>query len=195
MKTLLQQIHACRLCAQHLPHTPRPVVIARPQARLLIVGQAPGRKVHETGLPWNDLSGDQLRQWLEMDRESFYHNPRIAIMPMGLCYPGKGKSGDLPPRPECAPRWHPPLLAAMPHIRLVLLIGQYAQKGFLGMQCRATLGETVRHYQDYLPRYFPLPHPSPRNRRWLRERPWFETEVLPALRQQLQQALCTELDK
>ncbi len=189
MKTLLQHIQACRLCAEHLPHTPRPVVVARPQARLLIVGQAPGRKVHETGLPWNDPSGDLLRQWLRMDRARFYNDPAIAIMPMGLCYPGKGKSGDLPPRPECAPRWHPPLLAAMPEIRLILLIGQYAQQGFLGARRKATLGETVRHYQDYLPRYFPLPHPSPRNRRWLRERPWFEAEILPALQQQLGRVL------
>jgi uracil-DNA glycosylase len=182
---ILDEVAACRVCAAHLPHGSRPVLQASASARLLIVGQAPGRRVHDTGIPWNDLSGDLLRAWLQLLRERFYDASEIAIVPAGFCYPGKGAAGDLPPRPECAPLWHPRLLAAMPHIRLTLLVGRYAQALYLGEHCKPTLTETVAHYADYLPQYFPLPHPSPRNRYWLGRNPWFVREVLPALRAQV----------
>jgi len=181
---LLADIRACTTCAAHLPLGPRPVVRAGRGARLLVVGQAPGTKVHATGIPWNDPSGDRLRDWLQLEREQFYDETRIAIIPMGLCYPGKGKSGDLPPRPECAPQWHEQLLRQLPELRLRLLIGKYAQDYYLG--CRGqSLAETVRNFRNYLPDYFPLPHPSPRNLRWFRNHPWFEADVIPALRRQL----------
>jgi len=183
-KQLLQEIRGCRVCAEQLPLGPRPVLRASRTARLLIIGQAPGTRVHATGIPWNDPSGDRLRDWLQLDRDRFYDESRIAIIPMGLCYPGKGSSGDLPPRPECAPLWHERLLQALPELRLRLLIGKYAQDYYLGTR-RQSLAETVRHYRDYLPDYFPLPHPSPRNIRWFRNHPWFEAEVIPALREQL----------
>jgi len=144
--------------------------------------------VHATGIPWNDPSGDRLRNWLQLDREQFYDESQIAIVPMGFCYPGKGKSGDLPPRPECAARWHARLLAAMPDIRLTLLIGKYAQNYYLGSK-RETLAHTVHHWQDHAPERFPLPHPSPRNLRWFRDHPWFEAKVIPALRERLQTIL------
>ncbi len=158
-------------------------------ARLLIVGQAPGRRVHETGIPWNDPSGDLLRTWLQLTREQFYDASRVAIVPMGFCYPGKGAHGDLPPRRECAPLWHARLLAFMPELRLTLLIGRHAQAYYLKGTSRSTLADTVAAYADYLPRFLPLPHPSPRNRFWLRQHPWFEAEVVPALRQQVTLAL------
>ena len=179
---LLTQVRACSLCADHLPFGPRPVVQAGAAARLLIVGQAPGRRVHETGIPWNDPSGDRLRQWLGLSREVFYDAERIAIVPTAFCYPGSGKSGDLPPRAECAPAWHPRLLAAMPHIQLTLLIGRYAQEYYLQKQRKASLTETVAAYEEYLPRYLPLPHPSPRNQSWWKANPWFESQLLPILR-------------
>lgn len=180
---LVSKAQACTVCAANLPHPPRPVLRVSPTARLLIVGQAPGRRVHETGIPWNDPSGDQLRAWLEMTRDEFYDASRIAIVPTGLCYPGTVKGSDLPPRPECAPLWHPPLRAAMPGIRLTLLIGAYAQRYYLGKRCGRTLAETVHAWRDCLPEHFPLPHPSPRNRLWFKRHPWFEQEVLPALRE------------
>jgi uracil-DNA glycosylase len=186
---LLDEIAACRACAASLPHGPRPVVAAAAGARLLIVGQAPGRRVHQSGIPWDDPSGDQLREWLQMTPAQFYDANQVAIVPMGLCYPGKGASGDLPPRPECAPLWHPRLLAAMPEIRLTLLIGRYAQAYYLGKGCKPTLTATVAAYADYLPRFLPLPHPSPRNRFWQTRNPWFAAEVLPLLRQQVAAAL------
>lgn len=186
---LVEQARACRLCAKHLPHEPRPVLRAAPGARILIVGQAPGRKVHETGIPWNDPSGDLLREWLQMPREQFYDERRIAIIPTGLCYPGTEKGADLPPRPECAPLWHPPLRAALPDLRLTLLIGRYAQAYYLGKRQGKTLAETVHNFKQFLPESFPLPHPSPRNRRWLKLNPWFESEVLPQLRKQVALAL------
>ncbi len=173
----------CTVCASALGHAPRPVFRASPSARLLIVGQAPGRKVHETGLPWNDLSGDRLRAWLNMSRETFYDESRIAIIPIGLCYPGKGPGGDLPPRPECAPLWHPVLRATLPNIQLTLLIGGYAQAFYLTERQGRTLADTVQRGAQYLPEYFPLPHPSPRNLRWFQTHPWFENEVIPRLRQ------------
>ncbi|OYW88973.1 MAG: uracil-DNA glycosylase [Sphingobium sp. 32-64-5] len=180
---LLEDIRACRHCAGDLPHGPRPVVQAGRTARLRIIGQAPGRKVHETGIPWNDASGDRLRAWLGLTPARFYDPRRVAIIPMGFCYPGKAGSGDKPPRAECAPRWHEALNAQLPGIALTLLIGQYAQARYLGRQRLSTLGETVRAWRDYLPQgYIPLPHPSPRNQPWLAKNPWFEAELLPGIR-------------
>ncbi|MCB1648584.1 MAG: uracil-DNA glycosylase family protein [Pseudomonadales bacterium] len=190
LNELLVQVRSCHLCAEHLPLGPRPVVRAQPGARLMIIGQAPGTKVHASGIPWDDASGKRLREWLQMDRETFYDENRVAIMPMGFCYPGKGRSGDLPPRPECAPQWHAPLLAQLPQVSLVLLIGQYAQQYYLP-QRPASLTETVQQWQRFGPRYFPLPHPSPRNQLWLKRNPWFEAEVLPALRS----AVTTSMEK
>lgn len=189
MEALLAEIRACRACEAHLPLGPRPVVQASASARLLIVGQAPSLTVHQTGVPWNDKSGDQLRRWLGIDREVFYDASRIAIVPMGYCYPGRGKSGDLPPRKECAPLWHDRLLAQMPHIALTLLIGQYAQRHFLGKGASGGVTETVEAFADYAPRFIPLPHPSPRNTAWFQHHPWFERDVLPVLRERVQQAL------
>jgi uracil-DNA glycosylase len=186
---LLADIRACQACAANLPHAPRPVVQAAEQAGLLIVGQAPGRRVHETGIPWNDPSGNRLREWLGISSDIFYDARRVAIVPIAFCYPGKGKSGDLPPRPECAPLWHPRLLAAMPQVQLTLLIGRYAQGFFLKDACKATLTETVAAYEEYLPEYFPLPHPSPRNQSWWIKNPWFEHDVLPVLRERVQSVL------
>lgn len=155
----------------------------------MIVGQAPGRKVQETGIPWNDPSGDRLRDWLQLSRDEFYDESRIAIIPTGFCYPGKAKSGDAPPRPECAPLWHPLLRAALPEVKLTLLVGSYAQAYYLGKRSKGSLSDTVRAFKEYLPEFFPLPHPSPRNRLWLRQRPWFDTEVLPALRERVNRIL------
>jgi len=177
---------ACRVCAEHLPLGPRPILRARASARLLIVGQAPGTRVHETGVPWNDPSGDRLRDWLGLNREAFYDETRIAIVPMGFCYPGRDpRGGDRPPRPECAPLWHPPLRAALPAIELTLLVGGYAQGYYLDRRRQATLGETVRAWRDYLPEFLPLPHPSWRNTAWLKKNPWFEAELVPELRRRV----------
>lgn len=184
---LLAEVKACRLCADMLPLGPRPVMRASLSAKLLVVGQAPGRKVHETGVPWNDPSGDRLRSWLQLDRERFYDERLIAIIPTGLCYPGKlpGRGGDCPTRPECAPKWHPTLRAALKEVRLTLLIGSHAQAFYLGDRTKASLAETVATWQEYLPEYLPLPHPSPRNLNWFRRHPWFETEVVPELRRRV----------
>lgn len=185
MAALLREVRACALCAAHLPLGPRPVLRASTTARLLVVGQAPGTRVHATGIPWNDPSGDRLRDWMGIDRDAFYDADRIAIVPMGFCYPGRGASGDRPPRPECAPTWHPRLLALMPAIEATLLVGRYAQAHYLGAACRPTLTETVRAHADYGPRFLPLPHPSSRNVGWRLRNPWFETEVVPALRRRV----------
>lgn len=186
---LLKDARACTFCAAELPLGPRPILRARPSARLMIVGQAPGTRVHETGIPFNDPSGDTLRAWLGIDRDTFYDESRVAFMPTGFCYPGKGPSGDAPPRPECAPRWHPPIRAALPHIRLTLLIGAYAQAYYLGDAREKTLAATVKNWRAYLPDFLPTPHPSPRNRLWLRKNPWFEAEVVPALRRRVKALL------
>ncbi|MFI2810594.1 MULTISPECIES: uracil-DNA glycosylase family protein [unclassified Microbulbifer] len=189
LQDLLREVRACRLCEDVLPLGPNPVLRAAESARLLIVGQAPGTKVHETGIPWNDPSGDRLRDWLAIDRDTFYDESRIAIIPMGFCYPGRGKGGDLPPRPECAAAWHARLLELLPDLQLTLLVGQYAQRYYLP-HWYGSITENVRHYADALPAgYFPLPHPSPRNTLWLRQRPWFEKEVVPELRRQVKKVL------
>lgn len=182
---LLREVRACQVCAPYLPNAPRPVLRALRSAKLLVVGQAPGRRVHETGIPWNDPSGDRLRDWMQVSREVFYDESRIAIIPTAFCYPGKGPGGDLPPRPECAPLWHPRLRALLPNIRLTLLIGSYAQAYYLGSKRHRTLTDTVRHYRDYQPEFIPLPHPSPRNQMWLRRNPWFDQEVIPLLREEV----------
>lgn len=185
---LLEEVRACRHCAADLPLGPNPVVRASATARLLIIGQAPGTKVHASGIPWNDPSGQRLREWLAMDEATFYDESRVAIMPMGFCYPGRGKSGDLPPSPDCAPLWHERLLQEMPAVELVLLVGSYAQTHYLGPS-RETLAARVQRYRDFAPRYLPLPHPSPRNTLWLRRNPWFEAEVVPALRSRVRELL------
>ncbi|MEM9364044.1 MAG: uracil-DNA glycosylase family protein [Bacteroidota bacterium] len=179
MQNLLEKIRKCNICQAHLPLGPRPIVVGHGKARILIIGHAPGTKVHQSGVPWGDQSGKQLRRWMGVSDEEFYDETKIAQMPMGFCYPGKGKSGDLPPRPECAPQWHDLLLEQMPHIQLTILIGQYSQKHYLGTNRKKNLTETVRNFKNYAPEYFVLPHPSPRNRFWLAKNPWFEEEVLP----------------
>jgi uracil-DNA glycosylase len=180
---LLNEIRACRFCEAHLPLGPRPVLQVARGARLRIIGQAPGRKVHATGVPWNDASGERLREWIGLTVAEFHDARQVAIIPMGFCYPGKAASGDQPPRPECAPRWHGALDALLPDIGLTLLIGQYAQARYLGKLRKTTLTDTVRAWQDYLPQgLLPLPHPSPRNQPWLAKNPWFETQLLPAAR-------------
>ena len=186
---LLAEIRACRLCAAHLPHPPRPVLRAGQGARLLIVGQAPGRRVHETGIPWNDPSGQRLRDWLQLAPDAFYDTVRVAILPIGLCYPGTVGGADLPPRPECAPLWHPRLVPQLKHLKLTLLVGGYAQAFYLGARRKRGLTETVRAFREYLPHYLPLPHPSWRNTGWLKRHPWFEQELLPELRLLVHRAL------
>ncbi|MCW5729850.1 MAG: uracil-DNA glycosylase family protein [Alphaproteobacteria bacterium] len=188
LQRLLDEVRACRICEASLPLGPRPVLRIDPRARLLIVGQAPGTRVHESGVPWNDASGERLREWLELDREGFYDTSRVAIMPMGFCYPGRDpRGGDLPPRAECAPAWHARLRPHLPAIRLTLLVGQHAQAWYLGKRRQDSMTATVRAFRDYLPDYLPLPHPSWRNTAWLRRNPWFAAELLPELRARLRQ--------
>jgi uracil-DNA glycosylase len=178
---LLKEVRACSACAAHLPLGPRPVVQVSAQARILIAGQAPGRKVHASGVPFDDASGERLRQWMGIAPEVFYDARRIAILPMGFCYPGTGPSGDLPPRKECAPLWRARLLQAMPKIELTLLIGQYAQDWHLPQPRGTPLTQTVRAWREHWPRVLPLPHPSPRNNIWLKANPWFADEVIGEL--------------
>ena len=186
---MVAEINACRACAEVLPHEPRPVVWVHPDARILIAGQAPGRKVHETGIPWNDASGDRLRAWLEMDRTRFYDKRAISVAAMGFCIPGTVNGADLPPRPECAALWRPRLLPLLQNVRLTLLVGTYAQRYHLGAAAKRTLGETVRAWRDYPPSVMALPHPSWRNSAWLKRNPWFEEDVLPELRCRVSLAL------
>ncbi|SFP96130.1 uracil-DNA glycosylase family protein [Enterovibrio norvegicus] len=188
LPSLLEDIKRCQICAEHLPLGPRPVVQAASSAKILIIGQAPGTRVHETGIPWNDPSGDRLREWLQIDKTRFYDPNIIAIMPMGFCYPGKGNSGDLPPRPECAPTWHADVKQHLPNVALTLLIGDYAQRYYLENKPR-TLTETVKANTQWSPDFIALPHPSPRNNIWLRKNPWFERDVLPYLRERIKQLL------
>ncbi|CCN81162.1 putative Uracil-DNA glycosylase [Vibrio nigripulchritudo] len=181
LPSLLSDIRQCKVCEPELPLGANPVIQASEEARLLIIGQAPGTRVHKTSIPWNDPSGDRLRTWLDIDKEVFYNPTKIAIMPMGLCYPGKGKSGDLPPRKECAPLWHASILDLLPNIEMTLLIGQYAQLYYLQDRPK-TLTQTVEQWQRWAPEFLPLPHPSPRNTLWLKKNPWFESETVPYIR-------------
>jgi uracil-DNA glycosylase len=189
MNSLLSNIRDCSVCGEHLPLGPRPIISAHPKSRIAIIGQAPGTKVHKSGVPWDDPSGKQLRKWLDVTDEQFYDEQLFALVPMGFCYPGKGKSGDLPPRPECAPLWHMKLLNRMLHLKLTILIGQYAQHYYLREKKEKNLTETVKNFSNYLPNYFVLPHPSPRNRFWLSKNPWFEEEVIPKLQQSINTVL------
>lgn len=190
LENLLAQIRLCRLCEEHLPLGPRPVLRAEASARLLIVGQAPGTKVHASGIPWDDPSGDRLRQWLAIETETFYDPGRVAIVPMGFCYPGRlPKGGDRPPRPECAAAWHQALLARLPEIELTVLAGAYSQAYFLGTERAGNLTETVRAWRTYAPRFLPLPHPSWRTVGWQKRNPWFDDDVLPELRRRVAQLM------
>jgi len=190
LAVVLAEARACTACAGELPHAPRPVLRAAASARLMIVGQAPGTKVHETGIPWNDRSGDRLRDWLGLDPATFYDERRIAIVPMGFCFPGQdAKGGDLPPQRRCAPLWHPKLRPLLPRLTLTLLVGSYAQVYYLGAARQPTLDATVRAWRSFLPDFLPLPHPSWRNIGWLKRNPWFEGELVPALQAQVQEAL------
>lgn len=183
-ESLLTEVRACTLCKDHLPLGPRPVLQLHPSARILIAGQAPGRVVHATGVPFDDLSGNRLREWLGVTREQFYDPKLIAILPMGFCFPGSGRSGDLPPRPECAPAWREVLLAKLRRVQLTIVLGQYAQAYHLGAG-ESSLTERVKAWRERWPAQIPLPHPSPRNRLWLSRNPWFERDVLPELRRRV----------
>lgn len=189
LESLLGEIRSCRECEAHLPLGPRPVLAAHPDSRVLIVGQAPGIRVHNSGVPWNDPSGERLREWMGISKKKFYDESTFAIVPMGFCYPGTGKSGDLPPRPECAQLWHERILAELAHIKLTLLIGRYAQVWGLADQNKSTLTQTVTAWKEYTPKYLPMPHPSPRNNRWLKMNPWFEKDVLPYLKRRIKRSV------
>jgi len=185
LEGLLAAVRQCRNCEKELPLGPRPVLRAADSARILVVGQAPGARVHASGIPWDDASGARLRNWMGVDTARFYGESQIAIMPMGYCYPGRGKSGDLPPRRECASLWLDQLLAKLPHIELKLLIGLHAQRHFLGARRKRSLTQTVKAWREFAPEYLPLPHPSPRNAPWLKRNPWFEHQLLPMLRERM----------
>jgi len=188
-RKLHQRILACTLCAPMLPLGPRPVVQFSHASRILIIGQAPGSKVHQTGIPWDDPSGERLREWIGLSCDAFYDPVLTALMPMGFCYPGKGKSGDLPPRPECAPQWHRQILDLMPDIRLTLLVGSYAQRSYLSAGAAKAMTDNVRMFNDHEGRLFALPHPSWRSTIWMKSNPWFESDVLPALQRRIRLAL------
>lgn len=189
MITLAQEIAACRVCADHLPGGVRPVAQFSASARLLIIGQAPGTKVHESGIPWDDASGDRLREWTGLSKQQMYDPSQVALVPMGFCYPGKGASGDLPPRRECAPRWHDLVMEVLPSDRLTVLVGSYAQARYLPDTAKWTMTERIRRFTEFLPDFLPLPHPSWRSTIWMRRNPWFEPEVLPVLRNMVSRTL------
>jgi uracil-DNA glycosylase len=186
LERLLGDVRACKFCEAVLPFGPRPVLQLASSAKVLIISQAPGRKVHESGIPWNDASGDRLRDWLGLDRSTFYDETRLAVLPIGFCYPGADATGgDRPPRPECAPRWHARLLELLPDVQLTLLVGQHAQRYYLRPRAKTSMTETVRNFLEYGPQFFPLPHPSWRSAIWMRKHPWFEEWVVPQLRKVL----------
>jgi len=184
---LLHEISKCNTC--DLQFGPRPIVTAHEKSKIVIIGQAPGAIVHKTGIPWNDKSGDNLRKWMGIDSDTFYNTQKIAIIPMGFCYPGKGKTGDLPPKKECAPLWHHQILEKLKEVELTLLIGKYAQDYYLKHQSKRTLTDSVKNYTDFLPKYFVLPHPSPRNNIWQAKNDWFPKEVLPELKNRVSRIL------
>lgn len=188
-ESLRAEIAGCRACAAHLPHGVRPVASFSSTARLLIIGQAPGSKVHESGIPWDDASGDRLREWTGLDRATMYDAAQVALVPMGFCYPGKASGGDRPPRRECAPLWHERVLDVLPQDRLTLLVGTYAQARYLPQARKIAMTERVRRFEEYLPDFLPLPHPAWRSTIWMRKNPWFEVEVLPRLRESVAEAL------
>jgi len=183
MDKLLTEIKSCQTCFNYLPHGINPVVTASTKSKIGIIGQAPGSVVHRTGIPWDDKSGERLRQWLNVSNEQFYNPDNFALIPMGFCYPGKGKSGDRPPRKECAPQWHDKLLNKIEDLKLIILFGKYAQHYYLGDKQKRTLTETVHSFQEYSPLYLPLPHPSPRNNIWLKKNKWFERDLIPQLQE------------
>lgn len=185
MKQLLEEIRQCTLCLPHLSEGVNPVLSVHKKSKILIIGQAPGIKVHLSGIPWHDKSGDRLREWMGISDDDFYNAEKVGILPMGFCYPGKGKSGDLAPRKECAPLWHTRVFTELKQVRLTLLIGSYAQAYYLGERKKKTLTDTVKNYNEYLPEYLPLPHPSPRNNIWLKKNQWFEESVLPVLQNEV----------
>ena len=189
MRNLLKEIRACATCVPHLELGPNPILTAHPESKIILIGQAPGLKVHNSSIPWDDKSGDNLRSWMGIDKESFYDPKQIALIPMGFCYPGKGKSGDLPPRKECAPLWHEKLLSEMKNVKLTILVGQYAQGYYLRERRKSNLTETVQHFEEFLPMHFVLPHPSPRNNIWQAKNSWFKEEVLPELKKQVKSIL------
>lgn len=189
MEDLVNSIRQCNICSKNLPLGPRPVFTAHPEAKIILIGQAPGTAVHKSGIPWDDPSGNRLREWLGVDKSTFYNPRNFALVPMGFCYPGKGKSGDLPPREECAPQWHNLLFEQMPQAKLKILIGSYAQKYYLQERNAETLTQTVKNFANYLPDFLVLPHPSPRNNLWLRKNPWFEKTCLPVIQQYLASSL------
>ncbi|MGZ2368987.1 uracil-DNA glycosylase family protein [Ancylomarina sp. YFZ004] len=189
MDKLIKEIRNCRICESNLPLGPRPIFAAHPQSKIVIIGQAPGLVVHKTGIPWDDKSGDNLRNWMGITNESFYNVENIALIPMGFCYPGKGKSGDNPPRKECAPQWHNILLSQIEKPELIILIGKYAQEYYLESKSKKTLTETVKNYNEYLTEYFVLPHPSPRNNIWMKKNEWFLNKVVPKLKLRIERIL------
>lgn len=191
MNILLNKIRGCEVCKEYLPLGARPIVQLGKFSKVIIIGQAPGRIVHQTGIPWNDASGKKLREWMNVDEATFYNRDIFSILPMGFCYPGKGNSGDLAPRPECAPLWHLQFLEKLITKPLILLIGQYAQRYYLNKKFEVSLTDTVKKYELFLPEYFPLPHPSPRNQNWVKINPWFMEEVIPVLRKRIKLAVGT----
>ena len=186
MKELIAQIKNCTICQEYLGDGCRPVFTVHPKSKIIIIGQAPGRRVHESGIPWHDKSGDNIRNWMDVTKEEFYDEELFGIVPMGFCFPGTGKSGDLPPIKECAPQWHPSLLGLMKEAKLILLVGSYAQKYYLGKKAKKNLTQTVQHFEEYLPTFLPLPHPSPRNNIWMKKNPWFKKDLLPELKKIIQ---------
>jgi uracil-DNA glycosylase len=185
LKELISNIKSCEVCKPYLELGPNPVLTAHPKSKIVIIGQAPGTVVHKSGVPWEDKSGDNLRAWMGVSKEIFYDPKIFALIPMGFCYPGKGTSGDLPPRKECAPLWHEPLLSQLKEVKLIILIGKYAQYYYLGNQSHKTLKQTVKNFTNYLPAHFVLPHPSPRNNIWQAKNEWFKSDVLPTLKESI----------
>lgn len=189
MKSLLSKISQCTACVPHLELGPRPVLSADLESKIIIIGQAPGVIVHKSGIPWDDKSGENLRNWMGITKEIFYDSQKIALIPMGFCYPGKGKTGDLAPRKECAPLWHNELLSKMKNVKLIILVGKYAQDYYLKQIPKKSLTETVKNYKRHFPKYFVLPHPSPRNNIWMAKNPWFKLNVIPELQLKVHEIL------